>query len=336
MAPGRHTAAMHPLRRALDTLADLSVVGSFSALGYRLRAPTFDPKDTDVDLSGRVVVVTGASSGIGLSSARSLAGKGATVVMVARNPAKLEAARATVDGDVVTEICDLSDLDAVSGLCDRLAARGRLDVLVHNAGLLLGERTLSAQGHELGFATHVLAPFLMTRRLKPLLSSTSTLAATKTPATPARVVWVTSGGMYTQHLALAGAEALEGTFDGVTAYAQQKRAQVLLMERFAERLKPLGVTSNAMHPGWADTPGIERSLPRFRRLLGTVLRDDAQGADTMVWLACAPRLATTSGLLFLDREPRRTEVLPGTTHSAADVGALWTRCEALTAAWHQT
>lgn len=334
---------MHPLRRALDVFADLSVVGSFSALGYRLRAPTFDPQDTAVDLGGRVVVVTGASSGIGLSAARSLAGLGATVVMVARNPDKLAAARATIGadvaGDVVTEVCDLSDLDAVSALCDRLQARGRLDVLIHNAGLLLDERRLSPQGHELGFATHVLAPFLMTRRLGPLLAQTSTLSATTssttTPATPARVVWVTSGGMYTQRATLAGVEAREGVFDGVIAYAQQKRAQVLLMERFAERLRPLGVTSNAMHPGWADTPGVARSLPRFRALLWRVLRDDAQGADTMVWLACAPRLATATGRLYFDRAPVRTEVLPGTHHSAADVAALWTQCEALTAAWQR-
>ncbi len=334
---------MHPLRRALDVVADLSVVGSYSALGYRLRAPTFDPHDTAVDLHGRVVVVTGASSGIGLSAARSLVARGATVVMVARNAEKLAAARASItvdgEGEVVTEVCDLSDLDAVSALCDRLQARGRLDVLVHNAGLMLDARQLSPQGHELGFATHVLAPFLMTRRLKPLLARTSTLPATSstgtTPPTPARVVWVTSGGMYTQKATLTGVEAREGAFDGVVAYAQQKRAQVLLMERFAERLRPLGVTSNAMHPGWADTPGVARSLPRFRALLSRVLRDDAEGADTIVWLACAPRLAHETGRLYLDREARRTEVLPGTTHSAADVGALWTRCEALTAAWQR-
>lgn len=327
------------LRRAVAGLADLSVVGSFSALGYRLRAPTFDPADTAVDLRGRVVVVTGASSGIGLSAARTLAARGATVVMVARNAEKLAAARATIpvdgDTDVVTELCDLSDLDAVSALCERLQARGRLDVLIHNAGLLLDERQLSPQGHELGFATHVLAPFLMTRRLKPLLATTSTLPATATPATPARVVWVTSGGMYTQRATLAGVEAREGPFDGVVAYAQQKRAQVLLMERFAERLRPLDVTCNAMHPGWADTPGVARSLPRFRAVLSRVLRDDAQGADTIVWLACAPQLARETGHLYLDREACRTEVLPGTHHSAADVGALWTRCEALTAGWQR-
>jgi NAD(P)-dependent dehydrogenase (short-subunit alcohol dehydrogenase family) len=324
------------LRRALDVVADVSVVGSYSALGYRLRAPTFDPADTAVDLRGRVVVVTGASSGIGLSAARTLADRGATVVMVARNAEKLRAARATVAGDVVAEMCDLSDLEAVSALADRLQAYGRLDVLVHNAGLLLAERQPGRQEHELGFATHVLAPFLLTRRLTPLLARTSTLPATTTTTTsptPARVVWVTSGGMYTQRATLVGVEAREGVFDGVVAYAQQKRAQVLLMERFAEELRPLGVTCNAMHPGWADTPGVARSLPRFRSVLQRVLRDDAQGADTVVWLACAPRLAGETGRLYLDREARRTEVLPGTRHTAADVAALWARCATLTATW---
>jgi hypothetical protein len=88
-----------------------------------------------------------------------------------------------------------------------------------------------------------------------------------------------------------------------------------------------------MHPGWADTPGLARSLPRFRTVLTRVLRDDAQGADTIVWLACAPKLARHTGRLYLDRAPVRTEVLPGTHHSAADVSALWTRCEELTSAW---
>jgi len=259
--------------------------------------------------------------------------------MVARNADKLAAARATVGGDgkgdVVTEVCDLSDLDAVSALCDRLQARGRLDVLIHNAGLLLDERQLSAQGHEVGFATHVLAPSLMNERLTPLLAQTSTLPATTTPATPARVVWVTSGGMYTQRATWAGVEAKEGAFDGVVAYAQQKRAQVLLMERYAARLLPLDVMSNAMHPGWADTPGVARSLPRFRAALSRVLRDNDEGADTIVWLACAPRLAHETGRLYLDREPRRTEVLPGTHHSDADVTARWTRCEELTSSWRR-
>jgi dehydrogenase/reductase SDR family member 12 len=324
---------MHPFRRALDLVADASVVGSFGSLGYRLRAPSFDPADMAVDLRGRVVVVTGASSGIGLSACKSLAGLGASIVMVARNPDKLRAARASVDGDVVTELCDLADLDAVAALCDRLAARGRLDVVVHNAGLLLDERVRSPQGHETGFATHVLAPFLMTHRLRSLLATTSTMPATTTPARPARVIWVTSGGMYTQRATVEGVAADQGPFDGVVAYAQQKRAQVLCMARFAERLAADGVTANAMHPGWVDTPGVARSLPRFRALLGKALRDEAQGADTIVWLAAAERLGTTTGQLFLDREARRAEVLPGTHHTTADVDAIWSVCEQLTAPW---
>lgn len=316
-------SGVHPFRRVLDVLADLTVVGSFSSLGYKLRAPAFDDADLAVDLSGKVVVITGASSGIGLAAARALAQKGASLALVARHPDKLAAAAATVSGTghVRTELCDLSDLHDACALAARLATLPRIDVLIHNAGLLPLERQRTPQGHELAFATHVLAPFLLTELLTPALEQSA----------PSRVVWVTSGGMYTQRLDLEKAQALTGPYDGVVAYAQQKRAQVLLMEGFAQRLQERGITSNAMHPGWADTPGVARSLPQFKKVMQQVLRNEDEGADTLVWLACAPRLAEVTGGLFLDRAARRTEVLPGTRHTAADAEALWSLCAKHTA-----
>lgn len=315
-------------RRALDALAEASVVGSYSAFGYRLRAPTFDPADTDVDLTGKVAVITGASSGIGLAAARELLGKGAQVMVVARNAEKLQRAQERISAEVPAHAsarlaaarCDLSDLHDVRNLAERLRLLPRLDVLVHNAGLLLPERQLSPQQHEVAFATHVLAPYLLNHLLEDRLVGSA----------PARVIWVTSGGMYTQKLDLQKAQGLTGTYDGVVAYAQHKRAQVLLMEHFAARWHARGITSNAMHPGWSDTPGVARSLPGFKKLLQPVLRTEEQGADTIVWLASAPRLAGVTGLLFLDRAVRRTEILPGTHHTAADTDALVTLCEELT------
>jgi len=181
------------------------------------------------------------------------------------------------------------------------------------------ERALTPEGHESAFATHVLAPFLMSQRLAANLA-----------AQPAgRLVWVSSGGMYTQKLDLAKAQALVGDYDGVKAYAQHKRAQVLLSGLFARALAPT-VTSNAMHPGWVDTPGVERGIPAFHRKMRRFLRTPDEGADTIVWLCAAPRLGATTGGFFLDRKARRSEIVPGTRHSEADKQALWELCGALT------
>lgn len=305
------------LSRILIPFAELSIIGSYGHGGYRLRSPDFDPADLAVDLTGEVHVITGATSGIGLAAARMLAARGATVVLVGRSLDKLARAVAEVPGSIA-ERCDLSDLAEVEALCDRLTTRWpRLHGLVHNAGFIVPERHLTRQGHESAFATHVLAPFLMTHRLAPAL------------APGGRVVWVSSGGMYTQKLDLDRAQALTGPYDGVRAYAQHKRAQVLLSELFARALGP-AVTSNAMHPGWVDTPGVEQGIPKFHRRMRRHLRTPDQGADTIVWLLAAPRLAHTSGRFFLDRVARRTELFPWTRHREADRRALWELCCTLT------
>lgn len=298
------------LARLLIPFAELSIIGSYGRAGYRLRAPDFDPADLAVDLAGQVHVITGATSGIGLSAAQMLAARGATTVLVGRDPDKLARAVDEVPGSVA-ERCDLSDLADAEALCGRLISRWpRLHGLVHNAGFIVPERRLTPQGHEAAFATHVLAPFLVTHRLAPAL------------APQGRVVWVSSGGMYTQRLDLDRAQALAGPYDGVRAYAQHKRAQVLLSELFARALGP-SVTSNAMHPGWVDTPGVERGIPGFYRRMRRHLRTPDQGADTIVWLLAAPRLAHSSGRFYLDRVARRTELFPWTRHREADRRALW-------------
>lgn len=318
------------MRALLDHLADLSVVGSFSRLGYALRAPAFPAADLDVDLRGKAVVVTGATSGIGLAAAHQLARIGAHVVLVGRSEDKLAAAAqavATASGAerVSTERADLAELDEVEALASRLiAAHPALYSVVHNAGLLVNDRQLTRGGFERTFATHVLSPFLLTHRLRPALARASAAGA------PSRVVWVTSGGMYTQHLDLARCQALTGPYDGVVAYAQQKRAQVILNERFATLLAPDGITSNAMHPGWVDTPGVASGLPRFGKLLGGLLRTPDQGADTITWLVASPRCSAMTGLLFLDRSASRTELF--SKHTDAEKQALWDLCASLTRA----
>ena len=151
-----------------------------------------------------------------------------------------------------------------------------LDGLVHNAGLMTEQRTESREGHELTLSVHVLGPHLLTSLLRPTLTR------------GARVVFVASGGMYAQPLAVDDPEFREGEFSGVTAYARAKRMQVVLAERWAEELADSDVGVHVMHPGWADTPGVRSSLPRFRMLTRPILRTPEEGADTVVWLLAEP------------------------------------------------
>ncbi len=310
---------------ALDTLLEVTVVGSYSAIGYRLRRPFWDAGDLHVSLAGKVALVTGANSGIGRATATGLARLGATVVMACRSMAKGEEARTAIlaetkadPDDVIVEPLDLASLASVRACADRVRERfSALHVLVNNAGVMLHERLLTEDGIEANFQTNVLGAFLLTNRLAPLLVA----------GAPARIVHVTSGGMYTQKLDVNDLQSTRlDPWDGVAAYAQNKRAQVLLNETWADKLRARGVTSNAMHPGWADTPVVARALPRFHALLGPVLRDWEQGADTVVWLAASPRVAGETGKLFFDRRPRKATLFAKNAPVAGDHERLWSEC----------
>jgi dehydrogenase/reductase SDR family member 12 len=113
-------------------------------------------------------------------------------------------------------------------------------------------------------------------------------------------------------------------------YARHKRAQVVLTELWAERLAERGVRVHSMHPGWVDTPGLERSLPRFRSALRPLLRTPEQGADTIVWLGAAPEPAESSGRFWHDRAERPTHLLPRTRETPEERRRLWGECIRLT------
>jgi dehydrogenase/reductase SDR family member 12 len=311
------------LRKAVDALAELTVVGSYSTLGYRWRAPTFTP--IDVDLSGRTVAITGASAGIGEAAAHALARLRATVLLCVRDEAKGGRVRDALDapgGDrhQVVRI-DVSDLDDVRHAADVvLACAPRLHALVNNAGVLLDRPERTRQGLERAFATNVLGGFLLSHLVLPAL------VAAGRPGDPARLVHVSSGGMYTQHIDLATLQGDIPRHDGVVAYAQHKRAQVILNRLWAERLRDVPVESYAMHPGWARTSGVATSLPRFERLMRPILREPAEGADTVVWLVASPEPVGLSGRFFLDRRPRAEHVLPWTRETPAEARAVWDLC----------
>jgi len=303
----------------LTTLADRSVIGGmagFTRLGYALRSRNWAPLPR---MDRRTVILTGGTSGLGRAAAEQLAALGAQIVLVARNEEK--AARATAEirettgnAQVRYDLADLSLVTEVNALADRLLAEHRaIHVLINNAGALFNDREETNEGVELTLATNVLSGFVMTNRLLPRLSESA----------PARIVNVSSGGMYTQGVSLGNLQWTRGEYNGSKAYARTKRMQVILTEMWADMLEGTGVTTNAMHPGWADTPGLDASLPGFRRFTGPLLRTASQGADTITWLAASHEVTWHSGGFYLDRQPHLTNVLPGTDLSADERRDLW-------------
>lgn len=316
----------------VDRVLEATVVGSFSKIGYDTRR-RLGHWPEPAPLPGASVIVTGATSGLGFEAAVQLARLGASVTFVARDAGRARAARESiVEGsgrqDVDFVLADMSDLDSVRrAAAAYLEKHDTLDVLVHNAGALTRSYEQAAGGTELTVAAHVLGPFLLTGLLLPALRRRRVGRDG-----PARVLTVSSGGMYSQRFDLDRLDAGPDGYDGVTAYARAKRAQVVLNHEWAARVDPLEVVFHALHPGWADTPGVRSSLPGFFRLTGPILRTPRQGVDTLVWLSSAPDGAGASGRFWLDRRPRSEHKLPWTRPAdpARDQARLWEWCAART------
>lgn len=310
--------------RALSLVVDPTIVLSFSRPGYSIHALSFDAEDLSVDLSQRRCLITGANQGIGFETALQLARLGAEVMLLCRSLERGEAAVARIRAQtgnlrVRAARLDVSELTDVRRSAHELGGEP-VDVLIHNAGLLPAHRVVTADGLEQTMATHVVGPHLLTKLLRPALRR------------GARVIWVSSGGMYSQKLHLDDWNWEKRPYDGVQAYAQTKRMQVVLSELWAERLAVHDAFANCMHPGWADTSGVRTSIPRFHKLTRSILRSPAEGADTIVWLAASRAAQHWNGRFFLDRTPRATHYLPFTRESEADRRALWTLCEQLAGA----
>lgn len=300
----------------LEALLDRSIVFSFDRTGYRRHARRFDARELEVDASGRVALVTGASSGLGVEIARGLLAQGMRVVMACRDVSKGERVRRALAGSERAEVrrLDVGSLDEVRRFAE--AWQGPLDVLVHNAGALADVERRTADGLEETTAVHLVGPLALTHALWPRL----------TASPDPRVVHVASGGMYGARLdvdALFGPSG--GRFDGVRQYALAKRAQVIVAAEIARRAPHVAVTT--MHPGWADTPGVRSALPRFFAVTRAILRTPAEGADTAVFLALAPRMRGARGFYF-DRALAPLHLFR-TEETEAERARLWseaTRC----------
>lgn len=306
---------MSTVTRAADTVLDRTLLG-YSSIGHFLRRQWWPADPAPDALAGKVAVVTGAKAGLGKATAIGLAKLGATVRIAIRgdgDAARAEIERAVPGSRIVVDRCDVSLMSSVRDYAKDLD--GEVDILVHNAGVMPAERTETAEGNELMLATHVLGPHLLTASLRPKFGD------------GARVIWVSSGGMYGQPLRTDDLHYRQDEYKPTAGYARTKRMQVVLAELWADRLDGSGVTVHSAHPGWADTPGVANSLPTFRKLTRRILRDPGQGADTFVWLAAAEEPGRYNGMFWHDRVQRPTHYLGKTRETAAQRRELWQACE---------
>lgn len=321
--------AMKGLHRALEedgpersdstpTLAERLVLPAmldFTRRGYRRQ----HSRGLSRRLDGRTVAITGATAGLGLATAQLLGRLGARLLLVGRGAARLDAAAQSVrDFAGPVEIrcieAELSLLREAHRLADCvLAEEPQLDVWINNAGALFADRQDTAEGQERSLAINLLTPALLSQRLAPALR-----------ARGGRLINVVSGGLYLQALSPEDLESRQGRYDGTRAYARAKRGLLALTQRWAAQEPSGGLSWQAVHPGWAATPGVEQSLPQFERILRARLRTPRMGADSIAWLASHPALSAPQwqGGFWFDRATRPAAVLPGTAVSAAEAERL--------------
>ncbi|MCC1495907.1 SDR family NAD(P)-dependent oxidoreductase [Alcanivorax sp. 1008] len=320
--------AVNGLQQALTRQTEIQRPGLADRLGHALLLPAalrftehgylaMANKGLSDSVGGKTAVITGATTGLGLAAACELSRLGASVVLVGRDSLKVARAARSVrefsgaaTDKVSTCEAELSSLAEVKRVGAELANRyPRIDILINNAGALFAEHGLTADGHERALAINLLCPWLLTNLLLPSLSQAR-----------GRVINVSSGGMYLQPLKLGDMQFANEPYDGSKAYARAKRALVAVTEYWAQQNPQIFFSS--MHPGWAATPGVAKSLPAFNRRMQGWLRDSRMGADTMVWLASSQAPIGHSGKFWFDRQPRPTSVLPGTAVSKDQCSTL--------------
>ncbi|XP_029981582.1 dehydrogenase/reductase SDR family member 12 [Sphaeramia orbicularis] len=274
----------------------------YTKCGYESAAKHFTPGDLDVNVSGRSYMITGANSGIGKATAQEIANRGGTIHMVCRNQERADAAKNEIveqskNQNVHVHIVDMSNMRQVWEFAQNFSQNNTLHVLINNAGCMVNQREVTDEGLEKNFATNTLGTYVLTTALIPALKKVE----------DPRVITVASGGMLTQRLNVDDLQFEKGTFDGTMAYAQNKRQQVVLTERWASEHKDIHFSS--MHPGWADTPAVRTSMPSFHAKMQSRLRTEAMGADTTLWLAVsAAAIKQPSGLFFQDRKAVATHL----------------------------
>lgn len=274
----------------------------------------------------KIIMVTGATSGIGKEAACELAARGAHVVLVGRSAEKAQDTAAwigerTGGAQVDYLLADFSSLAEVRHLAAQFVERyDKLDVLVNNAGAVFRSRQESADGYEMTFAVNHLAPFLLTNLLLDSLQE----------AAPARVVTVASDAHEGASMEFDNLQFEQG-YSIMKAYGRSKLANILFSYELSRRLEGSGITSNAMHPGFVSTGIGSNNVPGWvgglwQRTTSLFARDAAKGAETIIYLADSPQVAAVSGEYFMDEQPIQSSPI---THDEALARRLWEESAAM-------
>lgn len=272
-------------------------------------------------LIGKTALVTGASSGIGLVTARELARRGARVIMVSRNAEKAERARTAIlfsspHVQLDVRLCDLSLVVNVQQLVQDITRDySKLDILVNNAGIMPGPLTITSEGHELSWATNHLSVFALTQLLLPLLSEAET----------GRIVTVASEAHWLGEIELSQeARNAPEKYSWLTAYADSKLANILFTTELAYRLELTNITANCLHPGLVNTGLVHAGSSWGMKALWWPAKpfmiSPESGAKTSIYLAASPEVAKVSGLYFKNSRPGRSS---SRAQNRTDAARLW-------------
>jgi NAD(P)-dependent dehydrogenase (short-subunit alcohol dehydrogenase family) len=259
----------------------------------------------NVDMKGKITLVTGATSGIGKEIARGLARMGATVIIGARSEERGKAtqeeiAKDTGNSAVSTMIVDVASVKSMRAFAAAfLAKHDKLHVLMNNAGAWFSDMRQSPDGYELCFATNVLGPYLLGSLLEPALRA----------AAPSRVINVASD--FASDYDATDVEWKRRKYDGFKQYAATKQAIRMLTFGHAARLQGSGVTVNTAAPGFVRTELNQNASGAMAFFINVSAKLFAltpeKGADTLLWTAVAPELATTTGKFFAKRAEKESK-----------------------------
>lgn len=304
---------MNWIRHLYNKLLDATIYFSFDRSGFLRHQKNFK-EEIFPNSKGKKVLITGGNSGIGYAAALEFAKLGLEVHIVCRDKQKgsqaiEELKKESNNLSITLHLLDLSELEEVMEFTQN-ESLPPFDILVNNAGGMPVKKTINSNGKEVIFTSQVLGHALLTKQLigKNKLKSGS------------RVIFVSSGGMYLQKLDLSDLNWDKKPYNHYKAYANAKRAQVILSEQLAEKYNH--VVFSSMHPGWVDTKGVVSSLPAFYQWMKNRLRKPSEGADTIVWLTLTSQ-KYPSGKLWFDRKQAAKYYFRWTKESSKERKKLW-------------